>query len=239
VSLSTAVARVQELEARAAALRAAAERLSAPAATAPPPRAAASPAAPTSFANVLAAIAPDVTPLEMTSPLPRTPAPAVTAAPAPATAFEQRPASVALPAAPAVDVADAPAEQAGYAYPLAVRGELLGLPYQGSHKLFDNWESDNAVDLAVPAGTPVYAVADGTIGSQIGALDSNDPHLEGLRLHLVTDGNEFYYAHLSQIVVQPGQEVQKGQLLGYSGEANGVAHLHFAALAGTPVDVVG
>jgi murein DD-endopeptidase MepM/ murein hydrolase activator NlpD len=119
-----------------------------------------------------------------------------------------------------------------------VHGEVIGLPYQGSHTLYGNWESDNAVDIAVPTGTPVYAVADGTIGDQIGSLDSTDPHLEGLRVHLVTGNNEFYYAHLSQLVVQPGEHVQKGQLIGYSGEANGVQHLHFACKVGSPVDVL-
>ncbi len=37
-----------------------------------------------------------------------------------------------------------------------------------------------------------------------------------------------YYAHLSQVDVTPGQSVVAGQLLGATGEANGVAHLHFA-----------
>ena len=53
-------------------------------------------------------------------------------------------------------------------------------------------------------------------------------------MHLVTQGNEFYYAHLSKLAVKAGQSVVKGQLIGYSGSANGAAHLHIAAKHGDP-----
>lgn len=143
----------------------------------------------------------------------------------------------------AIAAAPAPANpltmcSTGYAYPLGSRGDLMGLPYQGTHTLFDNWESDNAVDLGVAKGTPVYAVVDGVIGDQIGPLSSSDPKLAGERLHLVTADNEYYYAHLSQIVVRAGDQVKKGQLIGYSGTANGVDHLHFAAKVGSPLDAI-
>ena len=100
----------------------------------------------------------------------------------------------------------------------------------------NNWESDNAYDIAVPNGTPVYAASNGTIGSQIGSLGSSG-RFEGIRLHLVTAGNEFYYAHLSRLApgIKAGSKVTAGDLLGYSGVANGVAHLHFASKAGDPL----
>jgi len=50
--------------------------------------------------------------------------------------------------------------------------------------------------------------------------------------------NAAYYAHLSKIVVKPGEKVKTGQILGYSGVANGVAHLHFAVEKGSPLDWV-
>lgn len=109
--------------------------------------------------------------------------------------------------------------------------KVIGTPYSGSHTL-GNWESDNAYDLALPYGTPVYAVSSGTIGSKYGYLDHQGPESQGRfagkRLHLVSRGNEFYYAHLSDIVVRPGQRVKAGQLLGFSGQASGVPHLHIA-----------
>lgn len=117
-------------------------------------------------------------------------------------------------------------------------GKLIGFPYQGSHKDFGNWQSDNAVDIAVPKGTPVYATHDGTIGPNIGPFNSMNPALAGQRLTVFWTGNAAYYAHLSKIVVKPGQEVKAGQLLGYSGVAKGVAHLHFAVEKGSPLDWV-
>lgn len=128
----------------------------------------------------------------------------------------------------------------GFALPLGgAHFKPLGQPYQGTHSVAmnvpsgsNNWESENAIDLGTPIGTPIYAVANGTIGSQIGPMGTG--RFAGNRVHLVTKGNEFYYAHLSKLAVKAGQTVQKGQLIGYSGAADGVAHLHIAAKNGNP-----
>jgi murein DD-endopeptidase MepM/ murein hydrolase activator NlpD len=132
----------------------------------------------------------------------------------------------------------------GYTYPLAAQGEIMGCPFVpgSTHSAFvapNNLASDNAVDISVPVGTPVYAVADGVIGPQIGALVSSDPRMAGLRVHLNAPGVQFYYAHLSEIDVVPGQFVQAGQQLGLSGSANGAGHLHFAQDVGNPAETVG
>lgn len=124
-------------------------------------------------------------------------------------------------------------------YPLGAKGKIIGRPYQGTHTMYGNWQSDNAVDIAVPVGTPVYAVSNGTINSRIGAFDSKDPHLQGLRVTVNGPSNSYYYAHLSKLAVKAGETVKAGQLLGYSGEANGVAHLHFAQENGNPLNVQG
>jgi murein DD-endopeptidase MepM/ murein hydrolase activator NlpD len=128
-------------------------------------------------------------------------------------------------------------------YPLPKPAKQIGSPYTGSHGASapNNWESRNAVDLATPVGTPVYAQAAGVIGDQIGLEQgaSQTGRFAGERLHLVTGNNEFYYAHLSRIVVKAGEHVQDGQLLGYTGKANGVAHLHFAAKYGNPEEILG
>ncbi len=143
-----------------------------------------------------------------------------------------------------VGVPSAVTPASGYAYPLGQQGEIIGCPFvEGStHSPLappDNLASDNAVDIAVPVGTPVYAVAAGTIGSQIGSLDSTDPRMAGLRVHLDTPGVRFYYAHLSELDVFPGEPVEAGQQIGLSGSANGIAHLHFAQDAGNPAETVG
>lgn len=124
-----------------------------------------------------------------------------------------------------------------YAYPLGIKGDIIGTPGVGTH-ILGNWESDEAYDIAVPTGTPVIAVDDGTIGSQIGPLNSSSPTMEGERFHLETATDEFYYAHLSSLGVKAGQKVKKGQVCGQSGAANGVEHLHFARRNGDPKPVL-
>jgi hypothetical protein len=148
------------------------------------------------------------------------------------------------PARSVLALGPSPAAPAAPGYPLAVRGVVIGCPLVpgSTHSPAappDNLASDNAVDLAVPVGTPVLAVADGTIGSLIGPLESDDPHLAGLRVHLDTPSDHYYYAHLSRIDVTPGQHVSAGQQIGLSGRAAGVAHLHFAQDLGDPAATVG
>lgn len=122
----------------------------------------------------------------------------------------------------------------------AGKPKIIGGPFQGTHaKAFnqrggsDNWESEQAVDIAVPVGTPIRAPYSGVIGSQIGSLGSGG-RFAGLRVHLAGAGNELYFAHLSRLAVKAGQQVKAGQIIGYSGSANGVAHLHLAAKNGNP-----
>lgn len=112
--------------------------------------------------------------------------------------------------------------------------KIIGTPFSGTHTL-GNWESDRAADIAMPTGTPIYAVADGVIGSQIGPLtSSSSSRFAGNRVHLKIAGNELYYAHLSRLAVKAGQRVRKGQVIGYSGSANGVQHLHLGVQKGDP-----
>jgi murein DD-endopeptidase MepM/ murein hydrolase activator NlpD len=130
-----------------------------------------------------------------------------------------------------------------YLYPAKKSGQLIGRPGQGTHSFLqppNNWESDNAIDIALPFGTGLVAIADGEIGPQFGALDSTDPRFLGLRCHLVTASNEFYYAHLSKFAagIKPGVHVKQGRVIGFSGAANGVNHLHIASKQGDPVSLL-
>lgn len=125
------------------------------------------------------------------------------------------------------------------AYPLAVHGKLIGFPYQGTHTL-GNWQSDNAVDISVPIGTPVFAVVAGTIGSNIGSLGAAPgSRFAGLRVQVNGKGNSYWYGHLSKLDVHAGQHVKEGEQIGLSGSANGVSHLHFAAQHGDPRNILG
>ena len=126
-------------------------------------------------------------------------------------------------------------------FPTKTKGPLIGTPGQGTHSWTEkpnNWQSDNAVDIKVPIGTPVLAVQAGVIGSRIGKLSSTNPHMQGLRVYVENGRNQFYYAHLSKLAVHKGEHVAKGQIIGYSGKAAGVAHLHFAQMKGDPRQTV-
>jgi murein DD-endopeptidase MepM/ murein hydrolase activator NlpD len=140
--------------------------------------------------------------------------------------------------------ADGFVQGAPVGYPLAARGVISACPFTpgSSHSAFvppNNLESDDAVDIDVPVGTPVLAVADGVIGPQIGSLHSANPRMQGLRVHLDTPTHRYYYAHLSRIDVVAGQHVTAGQQLGLSGSAAGLAHLHFAQDGGNPAVTIG
>jgi murein DD-endopeptidase MepM/ murein hydrolase activator NlpD len=90
------------------------------------------------------------------------------------------------------------------------------------------------VDLAATVGTPVHVTADGVVvtagwSGRYGKLVVVD-HGSGL---------ETYYAHLSQFLVLPGQEVRRGQTIALSGGTGHVTgpHMHYEVrLAGTPVN---
>lgn len=135
--------------------------------------------------------------------------------------------------------------RSGRFYPVGIKGPLIGFPGQGTHSFVDppdNWESDNAVDISIAVGTPVYAISAGVIGSSFGPLDSSNPRFAGIRLHLEVElpEGEWYYAHLSSTArgIGPGAHVKAGQLLGKSGSANGAAHLHLGVERGNPVTII-
>lgn len=132
-----------------------------------------------------------------------------------------------------------PVGGAVYGGVLGKKGNIIGTPYSGTHTL-GNWESDDAVDISVPIGTPIYAPKPGVIGNQFGSLGSSG-RFQGIRVHLQIPGNELYYAHLSKTApgIKPGVHVKAGQLIGYTGSANGVAHLHLGIRSGDPRKVLG
>ncbi len=104
--------------------------------------------------------------------------------------------------------------------------------YHLDHKEFGG--SHLAIDIRVPTGTPVYAVANGIVeiaesrvtgfGRYIVVRHDNVPLVGG-----GTDTLYSAYAHLSQVGTNEGVIVKKGDLIGYSG-SSGISttpHLHF------------
>lgn len=84
-------------------------------------------------------------------------------------------------------------------------------------------KAHTGLDFAAPVGTPIRAIADGTITqiSHTGAYGNLTKHATG-------DGVVIYYAHQSQILVTPGQRVVAGQVIGRVGATGNVTgpHLH-------------
>jgi hypothetical protein len=106
----------------------------------------------------------------------------------------------------------------------------------GTWRLYNDtyWKRHTGIDVRVPMGTPVTAIADGRV------MLADDLAIRGGYI-LIDHGWGIYsgYAHLSQKLVVPGQWVRQGDVIGLSGNngrASG-AHLHWeVAVGGVFVD---
>lgn len=116
----------------------------------------------------------------------------------------------------------------GFSWP--VRGKLIKSFGPGK-----SGERNDGVTIGVPIGTPVFAAADGVVVY----VGNGIPALGGLVMLKHGDGYTTVYGHTSQILVQRGQKVDRGQKIALSGET-GFAdqpELHFEIRKGrTPVD---
>ena len=102
------------------------------------------------------------------------------------------------------------------------------------HPVLGGRRNHNGVDLAQPTGTPVYATADGIV-SRADYWGSYGNYIQ------IEHGGEMEtrYAHLSGYAVAAGEQVRKGQLIGYVGSTGRSTgpHLHYEVrVAGEPVD---
>ncbi len=95
----------------------------------------------------------------------------------------------------------------------------------------------NGIDLAAAVGTPVYATDSGTIVAEgWGNYDNWMGSIAGIFVRIGHSWGFSAYAHLSNTIVNVGQWVNRGQLIGYSG-ATGVGtgpHLHFETFPPSP-----
>ncbi|MCX7605834.1 MAG: M23 family metallopeptidase [Bacteroidia bacterium] len=90
------------------------------------------------------------------------------------------------------------------------------------------WQMHTGIDISAPYGSPVRAAASGRV--QIAGWDGGG---YGLQVE-VDHGNGLVtkYAHLSRLAVQVGEEVRRGQVIGYVGSTGySVApHLHYEVI---------
>jgi murein DD-endopeptidase MepM/ murein hydrolase activator NlpD len=189
--------------------------------TVPAPAPTAQPAPPTTLPPAQQT-PPEQTPPEQT-PLP--PAPAPFPEPAPQPPAERSPSFIGPPAPPR---ASAPAPSPG----------RLIIPVQGIQPkdLVDTYTQSrgqgrkhDAIDIIAPRGTPVLAVADGTV------LKLFRSKAGGITLYqLSADGTAiYYYAHLERYApgMAEGKALRQGEEIAYVGDSGNVVpgntHLHF------------
>ena len=92
------------------------------------------------------------------------------------------------------------------------------------HPVLGGRRSHKGIDLAAPVGTPIYATADGVVGR----ADWFSSY--GLYVAIEHGGNlETRYGHMSRLNVAAGQQVRKGDIIGFvgtTGRSTG-PHLHY------------
>ena len=103
-----------------------------------------------------------------------------------------------------------------------------------THPVLGGRRNHKGIDLAQPTGTPVYATADGIV-SRAEPFSSYGNYIQ------IEHGGEMQtrYAHLSGNAVASGEQVRKGQLIGFVGSTGRSTgpHLHYEVrVAGEAVD---
>lgn len=110
-------------------------------------------------------------------------------------------------------------------------------PVNGPHSFINDWgfprsggRTHKGNDIFAAKGTPLVAVTDGYIGKS----SPIEKGLGGITLWVYgTDGNQYYYAHLSKIHpgIRVGSKVAAGQIIGYVGNTGNARttppHMHF------------
>lgn len=98
----------------------------------------------------------------------------------------------------------------------------------------DRREFHKGIDIAGPPGTPIYATAKGRV------LSAGRDGAYGLTVTIDHgSGIVTLYAHMQRINVKTGQDVSRGELIGYIGSTGRTTgpHLHYEVrLNGMPVD---
>lgn len=115
-----------------------------------------------------------------------------------------------------------------FASPLDLYWYYYVSSYYGYRKnpVTENEEFHRGVDIAVPTGTTVYAAHDGTVTAA--AYDSH----YGNYVVIEIDGYTTKYAHMDTLSVSAGQTVEKGTVIGTTGNTGSStgSHLHIECL---------
>lgn len=126
----------------------------------------------------------------------------------------------------------------GTPHPTSGKGRVIGTPHSGTHTL-GNWQSDNALDIRVPNGTAIRASTSGKVVKVSGSYEGGASRFDGYQVTIEGPNGGLFYTHLMDVNVKAGQRVKRGQVIGKSGSANGVPHLHFGVEKGDPRRFIG
>lgn len=109
------------------------------------------------------------------------------------------------------------------------------------HAARDTNHKKYAVDVLMPIGTPLLAIADGIVRA-VGEQYLDSDHTPGHENFIIVehaDGTAAGYGHLTNMgaVVEVGNVVKQGDLIGYSGHTGNstTPHLHFDVIANCDV----
>ena len=107
------------------------------------------------------------------------------------------------------------------------------VPSLGVDHISQGFEGHGALDIWGAHGTEIVASRAGVVSS----VETTD-YLDGYGICVVIyhyDGTSTLYGHLSSRIVEPGMEVQAGQVIGYMGSTGWSTgdHLHFEIITGT------
>lgn len=94
-----------------------------------------------------------------------------------------------------------------------------------THPIYKTPEFHPGMDFAAPEGTEIYSTGDGVIARA-------DDMAQGYGNHVVIDHGYGYttlYGHMTKFVVRVGQQVKRGQLIGYVGSTglSTAPHVHY------------
>lgn len=93
------------------------------------------------------------------------------------------------------------------------------------HPIYKTWRMHTGIDFTAPIGTPIYATGDGVV-------EKLKSKMSGYGKVVVINhgyGYESLYAHMSKIIVKPGEKVKRGQVIGYVGNTGRSTgpHVHY------------
>lgn len=108
-----------------------------------------------------------------------------------------------------------------------LKGTPSGFGYR-THPIYKIVKMHTGMDFNAAIGTPIYATGDGVV-------ERADAEASGYGNHVVINhgfGYETLYGHMSKIMVAPGQQVKRGEVIGLVGNTGTSSgpHVHYEVI---------